>query len=171
MGYQEGVCIVGFTPDFSKVLLTRRRDVPIWYLPVGGIEPGEIPQNTAIREFKEETGLDITLLRYHGLYEVRVGSFYKDGNHLYSGVISGDVMTPNPEINNLRYFDLSQIPIGLPRFHKDRILDAKENRAYDDVVIQRIGVFDMITLFLRNPQTIWKVPSIIRRIARNDPKK
>ena len=33
---------------------------PLWWLPGGGIDFGETPQETLIREFKEETGLIVT---------------------------------------------------------------------------------------------------------------
>jgi ADP-ribose pyrophosphatase YjhB (NUDIX family) len=32
---------------------------PLWWLPGGGIDFGEAPEDTLIREFKEETGLEI----------------------------------------------------------------------------------------------------------------
>jgi ADP-ribose pyrophosphatase YjhB (NUDIX family) len=32
---------------------------PLWWLPGGGIDFGEAPEDTLVREFKEETGLEI----------------------------------------------------------------------------------------------------------------
>lgn len=34
-------------------------DPPLWWLPGGGIDFGEAPEDTLAREFKEETGLEV----------------------------------------------------------------------------------------------------------------
>jgi 8-oxo-dGTP diphosphatase len=44
------------------VLVERRHDgKPLWTFPAGEAEPGEAPADTAIRETKEETGLQIVI--------------------------------------------------------------------------------------------------------------
>jgi dihydroneopterin triphosphate diphosphatase len=54
----ESVLIVIHTPDL-QVLLLERADHPGWWQSVtGSLEPGETPQQTAIRETMEETGID-----------------------------------------------------------------------------------------------------------------
>ena len=53
----------------GRVLLVRegygRRR---WGLPGGGIEPGELPHEAAVREAREETGLVVTPIAVVGLY-------------------------------------------------------------------------------------------------------
>lgn len=50
--------------DRGRLLLVRRAHEPYvgkWTVPAGFIEWGESPEETAVRELKEETNLDITL--------------------------------------------------------------------------------------------------------------
>ena len=49
--------------DEGKVLLTRRLDNGQWCLPSGGMEAGESPAETCIREVFEETGLHVRVTR------------------------------------------------------------------------------------------------------------
>lgn len=46
--------------DTKQVLLVKRKDVPVWVIPGGTGEKGEVPLQTALREFSEETGSNIT---------------------------------------------------------------------------------------------------------------
>lgn len=45
----------------DKVLLVRHRKYNKWVAPGGHLEPNELPSEGAIREAKEETGLDVRL--------------------------------------------------------------------------------------------------------------
>lgn len=51
-----------FVVKYGKVLMTWNKKVNNW-IPIGGhIEPNELPCSSAIREAKEESGLDIELI-------------------------------------------------------------------------------------------------------------
>jgi ADP-ribose pyrophosphatase YjhB (NUDIX family) len=53
----------GVLLDEGRVALVRssnpRHSPPLWWLPGGGIEFGEAPEDTLVREFFEETGLRV----------------------------------------------------------------------------------------------------------------
>lgn len=50
------------------VLIERRHPPPGWALPGGFVDIGETVEQAAVREAKEETGLDVTLVRLLGVY-------------------------------------------------------------------------------------------------------
>lgn len=52
----------------GKILLQKRSDTGVWALPGGAMEIGETLGQTAIRETKEETGLDVELEYIVGIY-------------------------------------------------------------------------------------------------------
>lgn len=56
-----GAIIFHKTKQNTKILLVRNNNGRYWSFPKGHIEEGENEQETAIREIKEETGLDVTL--------------------------------------------------------------------------------------------------------------
>ena len=56
------------TDDQARILLIRRRDNDLWALPGGGMELGESIVETAVREVKEETGLNIEVTGLIGVY-------------------------------------------------------------------------------------------------------
>ena len=56
------------TNALGQILLIKRRDNTLWALPGGGHEAGETIEQTAIREVKEETGLDVQVSSLSGVY-------------------------------------------------------------------------------------------------------
>src|SRR3989339_496231 len=58
-----------FSDKRNKVLLVKRRDIPIWVLPGGGIEKDETPEQATIREVFEETGYAVEIAKQVGRYK------------------------------------------------------------------------------------------------------
>ena len=56
------------TNDVGELLLVHKTDNNLWALPGGGMDPGESIAQAAVRETKEETGMDIEVAGIVGLY-------------------------------------------------------------------------------------------------------
>lgn len=54
--------------DAGELLLVLKTDNKRWALPGGGMDPGEYIAQAAVRETKEETGMDIEVTGVVGLY-------------------------------------------------------------------------------------------------------
>lgn len=59
---------VAITNDVGQLLLIHKVDNNLWALPGGGHDVGESITDTAVREVKEETGLDVEIVRLVGTY-------------------------------------------------------------------------------------------------------
>ncbi len=108
----------------GKILLTQREDFETWILPSGGVEEGESVAQAAIRETKEETGLDVELTRLVGIYS-RLGNM--PGGHavLFTArPIGGEIKYQPGETIAVEWFPFDAIPSPLSVGHKKRIEDA-----------------------------------------------
>ncbi len=108
-----GVVVLG--PD--GILLVKRRDPPrsdCWSLPGGVQETGETIYATAIREVKEETGLDIRIL---GLIDVVDSITLEEQQRVqfhytlldFAACVTGGQMAANDDALDVRWFSLKQV--------------------------------------------------------------
>lgn len=121
-----GVNVLIINKD-NKVLLQRRGTFPYKWGLVGGItELGEALEDTAIREVKEESGLDIKDLNLLGTtsgencyidfpngdkaYFLTVGYFTKN----FSGTLKIDDL----ETKELKFFSYEELPDNIPNSHR-----------------------------------------------------
>ena len=105
----------------DQVLLCHRRDMDIWNLPGGSMEPGELPTETAIRETYEETGLEVETKQLVGVYS-------KPNNNdlvfVFTATITGGELKPTDEADQLEYFATDNLPTNTIPKHVERINDA-----------------------------------------------
>lgn len=95
----------------NAILLVQEKSPRVcglWNWPQGTPEKGEGLEDTAIREVKEETGLDIQIKKKITVLQ----NTFADTKelHIYEGLIVGGVVDfPKDEILNVQYFTLEQI--------------------------------------------------------------
>jgi ADP-ribose pyrophosphatase YjhB (NUDIX family) len=124
-----GLAVIVAVIDDGKVLLTKREDFEVWCLPGGGVEEGESLAEGAIREAKEETGLDVELTRLVGVYSRMGGGMHDVHAVLYAAKpVGGELRTQPNETIEVAYFSFDQLPGELLFGHKKRIDDAIHNR-------------------------------------------
>lgn len=122
---QESVITAIFSEDRKKILLIKRRDVPVWVLPGGGVECKEFPEVAALREAKEETGYSFKLVKKIGEY-TPVNKLTKL-THFYELEIVEGRATTGSETKAVEFFDLKNLPKLIPPPHDEWIQEAIEN--------------------------------------------
>jgi len=96
-----------FDKSRKKILLVKRRDVPVWVIPGGRIEKGETSERAAVRETKEESGYDIKIIRKIAEYTHR-GSNKR--NNLFEAVVVGGKARLSNESKEVAFFDVDKLP-------------------------------------------------------------
>lgn len=119
-----GIAVNVAVIENEKILLTKREDFEVWCLPSGGVEDGESLVEAAIRETKEETGINIEIVGLVGIYS-RLGSTSDIHAALFiARPLGGELRTQNGETLEVKYFLLNELPEELLFGQKRRIIDA-----------------------------------------------
>ena len=108
----ESVAGILFSPNRKEVLLIQRRDVPVWVLPGGGVEPGESPEAAVTREILEETGLTVKVVRLVGEY-TPINRLAKQ-THLYECTPISGSLSLSDETMGSAFFPLNALPRLIP---------------------------------------------------------
>jgi 8-oxo-dGTP diphosphatase len=118
---------VVITNDVGEVLLVRRTYPPFdWVLPGGLAEDNESPTETALREVREETGLELVLDRMTGVY---YQADHRSGEFLH--FMFAARMPPNArlvpqasEVADPGFYDPANLPEPMSPSTRRRLLDA-----------------------------------------------
>lgn len=126
-----GGCIFN---EKGEVLLQRRCDTNKWGFPGGAIELGETPEMAAIREAKEETGLDVEVGKLIGVY-TDYNIKYASGDEAQSIVIGyelkaigGKLFSDGEETLELKYFAADDMPELFCKQHEKFWCDIKKEK-------------------------------------------
>jgi 8-oxo-dGTP diphosphatase len=125
---RTATAIIEFASD--ALLLVKRDTIPFkgyWALPGGRTELGETAEQTVVREVKEETGLEVSVI-------LKVGEYHESG--IQDGVeydyypacfvvevLGGEIRKQQSEIQEVQLFKFCEIPEPLAFGHAQMIKD------------------------------------------------
>ena len=125
--------------DNGQLLLTKREDFEVWCMPGGHVDAGESVAQAALREVREETGLEVRLTRLVGLYSIPEAKAWVNLMILFAAEPIGGVLQPQvSEVLEMRYFAFDEIPHELLWGDRQRILDALSEQGGASVWLQHV---------------------------------
>ena len=148
----QSIAAIIFSKDRKKVLLIKRRDVPVWVLPGGGIERNETKEEAIIREVNEETGFDVTISRLIGEY-TPINKLAKY-TYIYECAICEGTPTTGDETKAIRFFPVDQLPKLIPPPYPDWIKDAHQNNTTVYKKISSVTYPTLIKNLLLHPSLV-----------------
>ncbi len=130
---RTATAIIEFPPQM--ILLIKRDTIPFkgyWALPGGRAEPSETVEQAIVREVKEETGLDVAIVR-------KIGEYHEQGTQggveydyypacFLVKVIGGELKRQESEIQEIQLFSFEDIPENLAFVHNDMVKDFLTSR-------------------------------------------
>lgn len=113
-------------PHDDGLLLVRRRFEPragAWCLPAGFMEYGETPEACAVRELREETGLDAELTGLFGVFAGFDDPRVRAVLILYTARTVGGALVPGDDAIEAAYFGRDGLPAQIAFEAHRRALD------------------------------------------------
>jgi 8-oxo-dGTP diphosphatase len=125
---RTATAIIPYPQD--RILLIKRSTPPFvsyWALPGGRVDSGETVEQTIVREVKEETGLDVAVVRKIGEYHergVQGGAEYDYFPACFLvKIVGGEIKKQESEIKEIKLFSLNKIPEVMAFEHAQMIED------------------------------------------------
>ncbi|MBI2743475.1 MAG: NUDIX hydrolase [Chlamydiales bacterium] len=147
---QEAVAVIILNEEQTSIVLVKRRDIPVWVLPGGGIDRGESPEEAALREALEETGFEVKIVRKIAEY-LPVNRLTQRTHYFECRIASGEARSSR-ETKAVAFFDVRALPKLLPPFYKNWIDDALANKP--ELIckkIEDVNYFILVKLLLQHP--------------------
>jgi len=122
---QFAVTALVFIARDGQVLLVRQSyGKRYWSLPGGSMEHGESVEQAAVREAKEETGLDVRLTRLVGVYSKPAQNAL--AVCFEAEVVGGSIQEATDEIVECGYFRPEALPEPIRGHLRERIADWRQ---------------------------------------------
>lgn len=113
----------------DEILLQKRSDAVAWGLPGGAIELGESAEQAVLREVKEETGLQVKVDDFLGVYTSHFHT-YPNGDQAQTiaifficSIVSGHLQIDQEETLDLQFFPIADAPELFNQQSRDAFAD------------------------------------------------
>ena len=114
-----------FNQQGELLLLESHKWPGAYVVPGGHVELGERLEQAAVREAKEETGLDVEITGFVGLYSMP--DKWQDGSCeiiLRARPVGGELLTSTSETVDAAYFSRDELPVNLIGWQYHQVDDA-----------------------------------------------
>lgn len=133
--YDFNIRVTGILIEDEKILLVKQKvsDKRNWSLPGGKLEQGETIEQGIIREMKEETGLDVEIIRLLYLCDVSASNNTLLHISFLLKRVAGNIELPTNEFESNPIYDVEFIPISdlLDYGFSEKFLKLAENKFLD----------------------------------------
>ncbi|WP_080503277.1 NUDIX hydrolase [Candidatus Protochlamydia amoebophila] len=138
----------------KKILLVKRKDVPVWVLPGGGIEIGEKPFDAVLREIWEETNLKVKVMRqvaeYTPINRLATLTFV-----FICKLREGTPQLSN-ETSDIAFFSIDALPSSLFNPHRDWINEGLKTKSLVKKPLTQITYWATFKYFFQHPLFLLK---------------
>jgi 8-oxo-dGTP pyrophosphatase MutT (NUDIX family) len=123
------VIVAGVVINRDKKYLLVQEKQPraygLWNLPAGRVDKGDSIEITAIKEAKEEAGVDVELIRKIDIFQQTADEPVK---HAFEAkIVGGEVNFPEDEILDARWFAFDEIKSMKEKLRGEWVLSAIES--------------------------------------------
>ncbi len=147
---KQAIYGVLFNPERTAVLLVQRRDLPVWVLPGGGLDPGETPLDGVKREVEEESGCSVEVVRQVAEY-LPVNNLTQKTHFFECKITKGSPKATEESLQS-KFFPLDALPARLAPPFLLWIEDALLEK--DEVLVKKtegVNYWILVKLLVQHP--------------------
>ncbi len=158
---KNAVIGIVFSEDRTQVLCIKRRDVPIWVLPGGGVEEGERGVDAVQREVREECGVEVickgTACEYypHSFLAKKLATVTVV---LECCPVAGKaiILKPQEESLEVAFFPVDALPEPFFEMHRHFIRDALQGMATTAQPLPGVTVGSVVKMLITHPILVFR---------------